>query len=104
MISNKWIYKCTYNSNGILAWYKACFVAWGFNQIVGINYEKKWSLVIQFIILCVLIRLVAINNYHIHQMDVTIVFLYGNLKEVIYIEEPPRFIQPKHEHKVCHLF
>jgi hypothetical protein len=37
-------------------------------------------------------------------MDVTIVFLYGNLKEVIYIEEPPRFIQPKHEHKVCHLF
>jgi hypothetical protein len=60
-------------------------------------------LVIQFISLCVLIGLVAINNYHIHQMDVTIVFLYGNLKEVIYIEQPLRFIQPRHEHKVRHL-
>jgi hypothetical protein len=74
VISSKWIYKCKYNSNGIIAWYKACFVAWCFNQIVGKNYEIKLSIVIQFISLCVLIGLSAINNYHIHQMDVTIFF------------------------------
>lgn len=75
MINSKWIYKCKYNFIGILTWYKACFVAWGFNQIVGIDYEKNLSSVIYFISLCVLIILVAINNYHIHQMDVTI-FIY----------------------------
>jgi hypothetical protein len=37
-------------------------------------------------------------------MDVTIAFLYGNLRKVIYIEQPPWFIQHGHEHKVCHLF
>jgi hypothetical protein len=37
-------------------------------------------------------------------MDVTIAFLYGNLRKVIYIEQPSWFIQHGREHKVCHLF
>jgi hypothetical protein len=36
-------------------------------------------------------------------MDVTSTFLYGNLRKVIYIEQPPWFRQHGHEHKVCHL-
>jgi hypothetical protein len=51
----------------------------------------------QLISLHVFISLVAIDNCHIYQMDVITVFLYGNLKKKIHIEQPPWFIQHGHD-------
>lgn len=36
-------------------------------------------------------------------MDVNIIFLNGDLKEEVYVEQPPSFILAKHEGKVCKL-
>jgi hypothetical protein len=36
-------------------------------------------------------------------MDVKIAFLYGDLEEQIYMEQPEGFSQPGHEHLVCKL-
>ncbi len=55
----------------------------------------------QLISLCVFISLVAIDNYHIYQMDVITAFLYGNLKKIIHIEQPPWFIQHGHDVVMC---
>jgi hypothetical protein len=39
----------------------------------------------------------------VHHMDVKSEFLNGEIKETIYIQQPPSFIDPKHTCKVLHL-
>ena len=39
----------------------------------------------------------------IHQTDVVTAFLNGELKEEIYTQQPPGYIQPRKEHLVCKL-
>ena len=51
----------------------------------------------------VLLALATINDYFIHQMDVTTAFLYGELKEEIYINQPKSFVTTGNEGKVCRL-
>ena len=49
------------------------------------------------------IALVAVHDLKIHQMDVKITFLNGELEEEIYMEQPEGFIVPGKEKKVCRL-
>ena len=50
-----------------------------------------------------LIAIAAIHNLEIHQMDVKIAFLNGDLDEEIYMEQPEWIIVPGQEKKVCRL-
>ena len=48
-----------------------------------------------------LIAIDAIHNFEIHQMDVKIAFLNGDLDEEIYMEQPEGFVVKGQEKKVC---
>jgi len=50
-----------------------------------------------------LIALASIYKFDIHQMDVKIAFLNGELEEEIYMHQPEGFVLPNQEHKVCKL-
>ena len=50
-----------------------------------------------------LIAIASLNNLEIHQMDVKMAFLNGDLDEKIYIEQPEGFVAPGQERKVCKL-
>jgi hypothetical protein len=49
----------------------------------------------------VLFALASIYTLYVHQMDVKTTFLYGDLKEEVYMEQPEGFILPENEEKVC---
>jgi hypothetical protein len=49
-----------------------------------------------------ILALVTIEDMKIHQMDIKIVFLNGDLEEEIYMEQPQGFTQGG-EHLVCKL-
>ena len=49
------------------------------------------------------LAIATLRNLEIHQMDVQIVFLNGELDEEIYMEQPKGFSAPKQEKKVCKL-
>jgi len=50
-----------------------------------------------------LIAIAVLHNLNIHQMNVTIAFLNGELNEEIYIEQSKEFIVKGQEHRVCKL-
>ena len=50
-----------------------------------------------------LLALAALEDWHIHQMDVKSAFLNGLLDEEIYMEQPQGFIKTGKEIKVCRL-
>jgi hypothetical protein len=64
---------------GTFAKDKAWLVACGFTQTLDSDYKEIFSLVVIMTPLHVLISIVAIYNYHIHEMDITTAFLHGQL-------------------------
>jgi len=79
------------------------FVAKGFSQKEGIDYEETFSPVARYTSIRAVISLVAQMGWQIHQMDVKTAFLNGELKEEVYIEQPEGFVAHNKETRVCRL-
>ena len=71
--------------------YKACLVAKGFSQIYGEDYNKTFSPVTHFETVQLLLAYACRNDWDIESLDVKTAFLYGNLNEEIYMEQPEGF-------------
>lgn len=61
----------------------------GNKQEYGINYEETFAPVAKMTIVRMVISIVASQSWSIYQMDVKNAFLYGDLKEEIYMVLPP---------------
>ena len=51
----------------------------------------------------ILLALVAINNMHLEHMDVKTTFIHCALNEMIVMEQPEGYLDPKRLDYVCHL-
>ena len=71
--------------------YKACLVAKGFSQIYGEDYDKTFSPVTCFETVQLLLAYACRNDWDIEGLDVKTAFLYGQLDEEIYMEQPEGF-------------
>ena len=67
-------------------------MAKGYTQQEGIYYEKTFSPVVKFTFIHLILAIVAHMNLELHQMDVKMTFLNGELDEEIYMEQPVDFI------------
>jgi hypothetical protein len=76
-MNSKWIYKIKHADDGSVEKYKVRFVARGFSQVDGIDYEETFSHVSRYTSICTIISLVASMGWRLHQMDVKISFLNG---------------------------
>ncbi|GJU32745.1 zinc finger, CCHC-type containing protein [Tanacetum coccineum] len=74
-----------------------------FRQKEGIDYFDTYAPVTRITTIRLLLALAAIHNLVIHQMDVKIEFLNGDLDEKVYMKQPEGFVMPGNEHKVCKL-
>jgi hypothetical protein len=78
-------------------------VAKGFTQREGIDYTETFSSVSYKDSLRIIMTLVAHYNLELHQMDVKIAFLNGDLLENVYMAQPKGFVMKGKEHMGCHL-
>ncbi|KAL0458385.1 UNVERIFIED_CONTAM: Retrovirus-related Pol polyprotein from transposon TNT 1-94 [Sesamum latifolium] len=78
--------------NGSVDKFKARLVAKGFKQKEGIHYFDTYSPVAELTTIQVLIVLASVYSLPIHQMDVKIAFLYGELEEKTYMDQPKGFV------------
>jgi hypothetical protein len=66
VVSSKWIFKIKHAADGSIEKYKARFVARGFSQKEGINYEETFSPVARYTSIRTIIALAAKMKWKLH--------------------------------------
>ncbi|XP_023753130.1 uncharacterized mitochondrial protein AtMg00810-like [Lactuca sativa] len=69
--------------------YKARVVAQGFSQILGVDYLHTFSPVVKASAMHVVLPLVVINGWSLHQLDINNAFLHDTLTDPVYMEQTP---------------
>jgi hypothetical protein len=101
MVGLRWIYKVKQVFDGSVEKYKATFVARGFSQIRGIDYDESFAPVTRYSSIRSILALSTQMGSRIHGMDVKTAFLNGIIEEEVYIEQPKGFETFDRESHVC---
>jgi hypothetical protein len=72
--------------------YKARLVAKGYVQKEGIDFSEVFAPVARLESVRLLLAIAAHHSWEVRHMDVKSAFLNGELKEVMYMQQPPGFI------------
>jgi hypothetical protein len=91
VVTSRWLYKTKIVADGNIEKHKARFVARGFSQIEGVDYNETFALVARYPSIRTIIAIAAKMGWSIHQMDVKTTFLNGFIEEEVYIEQPQGF-------------
>ena len=83
VVGSRWIYKVKQAADGSIEKYKARFVARGFSQIEGIDYEETFAPVAWYSSIQTILALSAQMGWHIHKMDVKTALLNGIIEEEV---------------------
>ncbi|KAI1001438.1 Retrovirus-related Pol polyprotein from transposon TNT 1-94 [Podosphaera aphanis] len=96
VVGGKWVCKLKRNAQGEVERYKARYVAKGFSQIHGLDYDETFAPVVRFDSLRLLLAISASKKWKPRQLDIKTAFLYGILKEEIYLELPEGYRKENH--------
>ena len=77
VVGSRWIYKVKHATDGSMEKYKARFVANGFSQKEGIDYEETFTPVARYSSIQTIVSLAVEMGWRVHQMDVEATFLNG---------------------------
>jgi hypothetical protein len=102
-ITAKWVYKTKPSLHGAAPRLKARLVARGFERRFGIDFEETFAPVVKWSTIRALTTRAAQFSYEIHHLNVKTAFLYGLIKEEVFMQQPQGYALPGHEHLVCRL-
>nr|GEU51068.1 retrovirus-related Pol polyprotein from transposon TNT 1-94 [Tanacetum cinerariifolium] len=103
VINMKWLWKNKRDEENTVIQNKSCLVAKGYAQKDGVDFEESFAPVAWLEAVRLFITYVAHKSFTVYQMDVKTSFLYGPLKEEVYVNQPDGFVDPYHPDKVYHL-
>jgi len=101
IVSSKRAYKIKLVFDGSVEKYMSRFVAHGFSQKEGEDYEVTFVPIVRYASIRYFITLAPIVYWKLHQIDVKTSFLNGVLEEEVYIEQPQEFEVHDRETHVC---
>jgi len=102
-IGTRWVYKIKPGHLSTPTRYKSRFVAKGYSQVEGIDFQETYAPVVKYTSLRILLSYAAIHDWEMAQLDIKTAFLHGLIDEEIYIQQPEGYIKPGEEHLVCKL-
>ena len=79
VVTSKWIFKIKHTTNGSVEEYKARFVARGFSQREGVDYDETFALVARFTSIRTIIALASAMRWRLYQKDVKTAYLNGEI-------------------------
>nr|GEX24356.1 Gag-Pol polyprotein [Tanacetum cinerariifolium] len=103
VINMKWLWKNKCDEENIVIHNKSHLVAKGYAQKEGVDFEESFAPVSQLEAVRLFIAYVVYKSFIVYQMDVKTTFLYGPLKEEVYVSQPDGFDDPYHLEKVYRL-
>jgi hypothetical protein len=102
-IGLKWVYKLKKEASGEVHKHKARLVAKGYVQKAGVDFDEVFAPTARLDSVRLLLALASQKGWIVHHMDVKSAFLNGELKEEVYVVQPPGYVKVGHEHKVYKL-
>jgi hypothetical protein len=81
VVTSNWVYKIKHAADRGVDKYKARFVARGFSQKEGEDYDETFALVARYTSIRAIISLATSMGWNLHQMDVKTAFLNGAIEE-----------------------
>nr|GEU81419.1 putative ribonuclease H-like domain-containing protein [Tanacetum cinerariifolium] len=99
-IGAKWVFRNKKYERGIVFRNKARLVAQGHTQEEGIYYKEVFSLVARIEAIRLFLAYASFMGFMVYQMDVKSAFLYGTIKEEVYVCQPLGFEDPDYLDKV----
>nr|GEY37502.1 hypothetical protein [Tanacetum cinerariifolium] len=82
---------------------KSRLVAKGYAQKEGVDFEESFAPVARLEAVRLFIAYATHKSFTVYQMDVKTTFLYGPLKEEVYVNQPDGFVDPYHPDKFYRL-
>nr|GEV25382.1 Gag-Pol polyprotein [Tanacetum cinerariifolium] len=101
--SSKWLWKNKRDEENTFIRNKSRLVAKGYAQKEGVDFEESFAPVARLEAVRLFIAYATHKSFTIYQIDVKTVFLYGSLKEEVYVNQPDGFVDPYHPDKVYRL-
>nr|GFB30224.1 putative RNA-directed DNA polymerase [Tanacetum cinerariifolium] len=102
-VGYRWIFIVKYKPDGTVERYKAQLVAKGYTQTYRIDYSETFSPVAKIDTIRVLLSVASNQGWPLHQFDVKNAFLHEELKEKVYMEAPPGFLEHFKPGEECRL-
>jgi hypothetical protein len=96
LIKNRWVFDQKTDGRK-----KARLVAKGFSQIEGVDFNEIFSPVVHFESVHLILTLAALEQWLITVLDVKSAFLYRELDEELYMEQPEGFKRKARNLKYC---
>nr|GEV54427.1 copia protein [Tanacetum cinerariifolium] len=103
VINMKWLWENKRDEENTVIRNKSRLVAKGYAQKEGVNFEESFASVARLEAVRLFIAYDAHKSFTVYQMDVKIAFLYGPLKEEVYVNQPDGFVDPYHLDRVYRL-
>ncbi|GKB93543.1 putative ribonuclease H-like domain-containing protein, partial [Tanacetum coccineum] len=90
-IGTKWVYRNKKDERGIVIRNKARLVAQGYTQEEGIDYDEVFAPVVRVEAIRMFLAYASFKDFVVYQIDVKSAFLYGKIKEEVYVCQPLGF-------------
>ena len=86
VIKNRWVFDVKPDGRK-----RARLIAKGFSQVEGKDFDQIFSPVVRFETVRLILALAALEGWFLSGLDVRNAYLYGELEEEIYMEQPEGF-------------
>nr|GEU81161.1 integrase, catalytic region, zinc finger, CCHC-type, peptidase aspartic, catalytic [Tanacetum cinerariifolium] len=100
VINMKWLWKNKRDEENTVIRNKSHLVAKGYAQKEGVDFEESFAPVARLEAIRLFIAYATHKSFTVYHMDVKTTFLYGHLKEAVYVNQPDGFVDPYHPDKV----
>ena len=89
------------NADGSVDRYRARLVAKGYNQHPGFDYLEVFAPTVRLSSIRVILTLAALQDLHLHSLDVSHAYLNGEMDCEVYMAQPEGFVEGDPKAKVC---
>ena len=103
VIGTKWVFRNKQDDQGVVVRNKTRLVAKGFSQVEDLDFGEIFAPVTKLEAIHILLAYASHHVMKLYQIDVKSAFLNDFINELVYVDQPPRFEDPRYPNHVYRL-